>query len=108
MDVEHTRQLVKLAEIHVGGGSHTGKNGLACARGSMNTDSGFHHGIDDGIDLLFGGFFLHRYDHCLFPVSGASDSAWAPVPWPSACAWAFLSDANSFFCKARITSRMRS
>jgi hypothetical protein len=41
------------------------------AGGSVYVDPGFHHGVDDGIDLLFGGFLLHCYDHCLFPVSGA-------------------------------------
>ena len=107
--MQHARQKFKFAQVKVGGGSHAGQNGLRGAGGPMHTDSGFHHRVDHSIDLLFGGLLLHCNDHCLFPVSGASGLR-------HACAWrrcavlarAFLSDANSFLCKARITSMMRS
>ena len=78
MNIEHAREQFKLPQFHVGGGSHASQNGLCRARGAMNIDSNLHHGVDDCIDLLFGGPFLHGYNHCLFPVSGVS----APVPWP--------------------------
>ncbi len=78
VDVQHAGQQLKLAQVEAGRGAHAGQNGLRCAGGPVNIDSGFHHRVDHGVDLLFGGFLLHGYDHCLFPVSGAS----APVPWP--------------------------
>src|SRR6266702_3921191 len=107
MDIQHTWKHLKLAEIEGGGGAHAGKDALACTCGTVDVDSCFHHHIDHCIDLFFGGLLLHCYDHCFVPVSGAS----APVSWPCSSpwrAWAFLSDANSFLCRARITSMIRS
>ncbi len=118
MDIKHACEQFKLPQIQAGGGPNPGQNALGCPCGSMNVDSCFHHGIDHCVDLLFGGILLHRYDHCAFPVSGV----FAPVPWPDespprpepvagdpdVIAWAFLSDANSLLCRARITSMMRS
>ena len=123
MHIEHARKQFKLRQVDAGGGANAGQNGLRRARGAVHIHSGFHHGVDDGIDLLFSGSLLHGYNHCLFPISGASDLVSAPVPWPGAAspprprpvvgdpdvsAWAFLCDANSSRCKARITSMMRS
>ncbi len=118
VDPEYAGQHFKLAQVQAGCGAYSGKNRLGRAGGSMDVDPCFLHHVDDGIYLFFGGLLLHGYDHCFVPVSGAS----APVPWPDGslprlvsdagdadeAARAFLSDANSFLCKARITSIMRS
>jgi hypothetical protein len=71
----------------------------------MNVDAGFHHRFDDGIDLFFGGF------SCMATIIACSLSRASLRQCgvaPAGCAWAFLSDANSFLCRARITSMMRS
>ena len=81
VDVQHAGQQFEFAELDVGGGADAGQDGLVGAGGSMNVDSGFHHGVDDCIDLLFGGLLLHGYNHCFFPVSGAC----APAAWPGRC-----------------------
>ena len=109
MHLEHARQNFKLAEVEAGGGSDRGQNGLHCAGGTVHVHTGFFHHFDDAVDLIFGSAFLHGDNHCLFPVSGVS----APAAWPGRrpsdwAAWAFLSLANSFLCRDRITSMMRS
>jgi hypothetical protein len=86
------------------GGADAGQNGLRGAGGAVYVDASLDHAFDDGVDLFFGCVFLHCYDHCLFPVSGDC----TPASWPAAAAWAFLWLANSFLCKARMTSMMRS
>src|SRR5208337_4019363 len=120
MDLENARQNLEFVEIESCRGANRGQNSLHSSSGPMDINASLFHRFDDGIDLFFGGSFLHGYDHCLFPVSGASDLVSAPVPWPGAksppapcadpdvCARAFLSDANSSLCRARITSMMRS
>ena len=102
--VEHARKNLEFAQVQSGGRSHASQNRLGCAGCAMDVDPRLLHHFDDGIYLFFGSLLLHGYNHFLFPVSGAS----APVPWPGATARAFLSDANSFLCRDRITSMMRS
>ena len=102
--IQHARQQLKLPQIHVRRGSHACQNRLGRSRRSVYVNSRFHHRRNHCVDLIFGGLLLHRYNHCLFPVSGVV----APVPWPGVCAWACLSEANSSCCRARITSMMRS
>ncbi len=72
VNVHHSGEQFELAQVECGGGTHTGENGLAFAGGAMHFDPGFRHGVDDRVDLVFGGLLLHGYDHCFFPVSGAS------------------------------------
>ena len=124
VNVHHPGQELKFAQVEAGRGTHTGQDGLALAGGAVDLDPGFRHSVDDRVDLVFGRLFLHGYDHCFVPVSGAWVCC-APVPWPkssrpasasgesdrpveAAIAWACLSDANSFRCRARITSMIRS
>ena len=102
--VEYTRQHLEFAKVQSGGSPNGGQDRLGCAGCPMYVDARLLHHFDDGKYLFFGSFLLHRYDHCFFPVSGAL----APLPWPGSTVRAFLSDANSSLCRARITSMMRS
>ena len=120
--VEHAGQHFELGQVEAGGGADAGQNGLHGAGGAMHVDAGLFHGVDDGIDLFFGCFLLHGDNHCFVPCLGRVGSpatvfvagvTLRPRRGPAAqladsTAWAFLSEANSFRCNARITSMMRS
>src|ERR1700678_1163824 len=89
--VEHPGKDFELAQVKAGGRSYSRENCLGRAGCPMYIDPCFLHRFDDGTNLFFGGFFLHCYEHRLFPVAASE----APVPGTGCCAWAFLSDANS-------------
>src|ERR1700692_2516692 len=115
MNAQHAGQIFKPGEVDGSRWTDSGQYGLGCARGAVNADAGLHHHLNHEVNLLFGGLLLHGNNHFSFPVSGADPGSpatdpccsvgGAPVPWPMR---AFLSEANSFLCSARITSMMRS
>src|ERR1700734_600373 len=108
MNVEHAGQHFELGDVEAGRGSDGGQDGLKLSGGAMDVNAGLFHGADHGVNLLFSCFFLHCDNHFAFPVSGVC----GPAAWPGAlsakAAWAFLWEASSLRCNARITSMMRS
>src|SRR5579862_144005 len=106
--VKYTGQKLELSKLHIGCGTHARQNSLVGSRRAVNIHSCFHHGADHCVDLLFGGLLLHGDYHFPFPVSDAGPGTGASAAWPGSLALAFLSDANSSLCRARITSMMRS
>ena len=108
MSFLHTGHYFEIRKFKRTWSAHTGENRLHCSGRTVNIESKVHQSLDYQINLFFSGLMLHRYDHFYFPVLRESFAlSNAGLPRLRALS-AARCDANSFFCKERITSIIRS
>jgi hypothetical protein len=62
-DFAHALQQLEIAMIEITMDAYRAQNGVRSTGGTMDVETAGDNAIDDMLNLLIGGVFLHHYDH---------------------------------------------